>query len=252
MEQEIIWILQTLILPPGGLVLMGLLGLMLSRRFIGKFILVLTLAALYLFSTGFASGLLMEGLETIDALSEKDIELTGAQAIVVLGGGRRTAAPEYGGDTLNTVTLERVRYAAWLARKTGLPVISSGGSPNSDGPAEAAIAREILEREFGVKVAATEERSLTTLENARLTKPLLEKLGIKRVLLVTHAWHMLRAMDVFEPTGIVVTPAPMGFAHKTSINPSTFRDWLPSARNLSDSSWAIHEYLGRLWYRIRG
>ncbi|WP_445083985.1 hypothetical protein [Candidatus Vondammii sp. HM_W22] len=59
-------------------------------------------------------------------------------------------------------------------------------------------------------------------------------------------------MDAFEPTGLVVIPVPMGFAHKTSTNPDTFRDWLPSARNLHDSSWAIHEYLCRLWYRIHG
>nr|WP_330178567.1 hypothetical protein [Candidatus Vondammii sp. HM_W22] len=61
--------------------------------------------------------------------------------------------------------------------------MSSGGNPLSDGPTEAAMIREILEKEFGVKVAATGERSLAILENARLTKPLLEKLGIKRVLL---------------------------------------------------------------------
>lgn len=252
MEQEIIWTLKTFILPPGGLVLLGLLGLMLSHRFLGKFILVLTLAALYMFSTPFFSGQLMAGLETIEALTERDIETTDAQAIVVLGGGRRTAAPEYSSDTLKALALQRVRYAAWLARKTGLPVIPSGGNPHSEGPAEATMARNILEKEFRVKVAATEEHSLTTRENARLTKPLLEKLGIKKVLLVTHAWHMLRALDVFEETGIEVIPAPMGFAHKTSTTPETFRDWLPDAGNLRNSSWAIHEYLGRSWYRIRG
>ncbi len=54
----------------------------------------------------------MSGLETIDALAEKDIELIDAQAIVVLGGVRRTAAPEYGGDTLKGIALQRVHYAA--------------------------------------------------------------------------------------------------------------------------------------------
>ena len=50
-----------------------------------------------------------------------------AKAVVILGGGVRRNAPEYGGDTLATLTLERVRYGARVARLTGLPVLVSGG-----------------------------------------------------------------------------------------------------------------------------
>ena len=51
-----------------------------------------------------------------------------AGAIVVLGGGRYDEAPEYGDDTISLAGLRRVRYAAVLQRRTGLPVLVSGGS----------------------------------------------------------------------------------------------------------------------------
>jgi uncharacterized SAM-binding protein YcdF (DUF218 family) len=46
-------------------------------------------------------------------------QVSNAQAIVILGGGVRREAPEYGGATLGGITLERVRYGARLARTTG-------------------------------------------------------------------------------------------------------------------------------------
>ena len=42
-------------------------------------------------------------------------------------GGRLLASPEYG-DTINTRTLARVRYGAWLSRASGLPILVSGGT----------------------------------------------------------------------------------------------------------------------------
>ena len=57
-----------------------------------------------------------------------------AQAIVVLGAGKRTHAPEFGGETVNRLALERLRYAATLARETRLPMLVSGGAPAGDTP----------------------------------------------------------------------------------------------------------------------
>ncbi|AKH21331.1 YdcF family protein [Sedimenticola thiotaurini] len=250
MDQEIVWALKTLLLPPGILVLLGLLGLILAGRLIGKLLLFTTLAALYLLSTPYISGQLMANLETISALTRDQIRSTDAQAIVVLGAGRREAAPEYGGqDTANSLLLERLRYAAWLSRNTGLPLITSGGSLHSSGPSEATIGRAVLEGEFGVKVMLTEDRSHTTREQALILKPLLEQHNIHKILLVTHAWHMLRALDVFEAAGIRVQPAPTAFAHGPSERASYY-DWLPTERAFRDSYFALHEQLGRAWYRL--
>lgn len=51
MEQEIVWVLKRIILPPGGLVVLGFLGLLLSKRLVGRLLLLLTLSGLYLLST---------------------------------------------------------------------------------------------------------------------------------------------------------------------------------------------------------
>ena len=259
MDQEIVQILKSLILPPGGIILAGLFGLMLGRRFLGRFLIVLSLAALYTLSTPFVSDVLMTGLEPYPALDDKAISEAGAGAIVVLGGGRYSDAPEYGEDTVNGIALVRIRYAAWLSRKTGLPVIPSGGVvSDKDEIAEGVMAAKILEKELGVRVAGIEQKSRTTRENAFMTRELLDKLDIQRVFLVTHAWHMPRALEIFEKAGVNAIPAPTGFVHK---NPdrdgfgfadwSTYGDWLPNAGALLKTYYALHEYLGRVWYQFR-
>lgn len=249
MSVELIRAIETLILPPGGLILLGLLGLLLSRRFLGKAIVFIALFCTYLLSTSYISSLLMAGLESYPALTISEARKSGAQAILMLGAGLRTDAKEYAADTLNSLHLERVRYAAWLSRRTDLPVIPSGGTLIDEGVPEAWLARTALEDEFGVKVAAIEDVSRTTRENARLTKKVLDHLGISRVLLVTHAWHMPRAMDVITEAGIDALPAPTAFRYKSG-NKRKLSDWLPTASGMLYSYFAIHEYVGRFWYRV--
>jgi len=243
--------IETLILPPGGLILLLLLSLMLGRSILGRLFSLLVVLTLYLASTPFAAGQLASGLETYPALSADQAKQSGAQAILMLGGGRYSAAPEYGGDTLNALTLERVRYAALLQRRTGLPLILSGGAPMSDQAPESHLARQVLVDELGAKVSAVEDRSLTTRENARFSAPLLERSGIQRVLLVTHAWHMARALQSFEGLGVELVPAPTGFIHREGSEPE-WRDWLPGSRALRETYLCLHEYLGALWYRLTG
>ena len=252
MGQELVVVLKALILPPGGIVLLGLLGLALSRRFLGKFLLVLALAALYLLSTPFVADQLMAGVETIPALDAGRIDDSGAGAIVLLSGGRYSDAQEYGGDTINERMMMRVRYAAWLARRSRLPIVVSGGSPEPGDEPEAELARRVLEQEFGVRVAAVETASRTTWDNAYMTRELLDGMGIRRVILVTHAMHMPRAADIFARAGVEVVPAPTRFFHRPDDGEERLSDWLPSPFALVTSYYALHEYLGRVWYRIRG
>ncbi len=251
MGQEIIWVVKPLILPPGGMVLMGVIGLALGRRFLGRLLVVMALALLYLFSTPFVADRLIAGLERVPALDRAAIDRSGAEAILVLAGGRYSDAPEYGRDTANGRLLLRLRYAAWLARRSGLPVIASGGSGADRGEPEARLMRRILEQEFGVPVAATEERSRTTWENAQMSADLLRERGIERVLLVTQAWHMPRAVASFRAAGVDVVPAPTAFYHKKEDGEFSAGDWLPDPTALLYSYFALHEYLGALWYRLR-
>jgi uncharacterized SAM-binding protein YcdF (DUF218 family) len=99
-----------------------------------------------------------------------------------------------------------------------------------------------------VPVMLTEEHSRTTAENAANVAPLLREHGIHRILLVTHAWHMPRAMWAFQHSGIQAIPAPTGFIN-TEENLSD-HPWLPSARSMYKVRLALHEIVGILWYRI--
>src|ERR1700737_1728109 len=110
-----IWIkavLKALFLPPTGLILIALLGLSLYRRFprTGRPMAWGSVLPLFVLSIPAVSGALLRGLETAPPL---DIaHAADARAIVIIGGGKRRHAAEYGGDALGVLTLERVRYGA--------------------------------------------------------------------------------------------------------------------------------------------
>lgn len=208
-------------------------------------ILVATLALLVL-STPWVGGVLLKSLEIAPPIPPA--ALARSQAIVVLGGGRRLDAPEYGGDTLNSLSLERLRYAARLARASGLPLLVSGGTPTGGSLAEGDLMARILDEEFGLKARWVENTALTTWDNARHAAPLLHQAEIRHIALVTHAWHLRRAVPEFEAQGLVVHPAGLQFS-RTRID-SVFT-LLPSPAGLRDSTFALHEWLGILWYKLR-
>src|SRR5262249_37458594 len=173
---------------------------------------------------------------------------TGAQAMVVLGAGTYVDAPEYGSDTVSSLTLERVRYAARLYRLTGVPIMVTGGSPIGARSSEAEQMRDVLIQELTTPVTWLESSALDTFENAVLCEKILHEEGIKKVLLVTHAWHMRRARSAFERAGLEVVPAPIGFA---TIRRDRLIQLLPDARAIVITDRAWHEAIGLIWYRIR-
>lgn len=170
-----------------------------------------------------------------------------AQAIVLLGGGRYRDAPEYGGDTVGRYTLIRLRYAAHLHRETSLPLMVTGGRPDGRGLPESETMRRVLEQEFNVSVRWHESESINTRENAEFSARILQAEGIRRVLLVSHSWHLPRATEAFSRAGLEVIPAPTAFV-RPQLSPLAF---LPNATALGNSSNAMHEWIGRLWYWLR-
>jgi len=220
------------------------------RRLAGYVLSMVAVSMFYLFSIPLVSSALMSDLEPYPALDEKTLDTQKAQAIVVLAGGRDHKAAEYGGDTVSYFSLQRARYAAWLHRRTHLPLIISGGSTKGEQRSEAALIRQVLEQEFHVGVDALEEQSKTTYFNAKFTSELLKKKGIKRILLVSHAWHMPRAVEAFQYFGIDVVPAPTAFEGYNSPR-FDLSDIVPDARALHYTALALHEIVGRWWYQYR-
>jgi uncharacterized SAM-binding protein YcdF (DUF218 family) len=148
--------------------------------------------------------------------------------------------------------LERVRYAAWLHKRTNLPIIVSGGGIQKRRAPEAKLAGQVLKEEFGCKVLATEDKSKSTWENAQFTGRILKNQGINKVALVTHTWHMPRAMTAFKRNRVDVLAAPTIYSKgRINVNSSQLTDWLPDSIAFRDSYLALHEYLGIVWYRVR-
>lgn len=238
--------LAALLMPPGILILLmaGGLALRRTRPRLGTNLVSGGLTLLYILSMPLTSDALLSALEDRAPAAGDG----GAAAIIVLGGGKSHAAPEYGGDTLLGATLVRLRYAAHLQRRTGLPILVSGGSPEGSAQSEAELMQRALQNEFSVPVRWAEGGSANTLENARMSYRMLAAENIRSVYLVTHAWHMPRARLAFEAAGFQVIPAATAY---TTRYRTTILDFLPDARALRDSALFFHEIIGIVWYRLR-
>jgi len=236
------------LLPPLSLVILLAAGLILHPRrpHLAMSLILLSTTALYALSTPWVGGLLQKSLEISRPVSPAALKSAGA--IVVLGGGRRIDAAEYGSDTLNGLSLERLRYAAFLHRASGLPLLVTGGRPGGGTQPEGRIMQHILQEDYGIAPRWVEDGALTTWDNARRSAPLLEHSGVRRIVLVTHAWHLRRAVPLFESQGLAVVPAGIQFSSTRLDSPL---DLMPTPAGLRDSTFALHEWLGILWYKLR-
>jgi len=171
-----------------------------------------------------------------------------ADAIVVLGSGRERGDPAWGYDQPTGVGLERERYAARLAKASGLPVLTSGGLHYGTPPTEAALMAESLKSDFGVAVRWQEGRSRTTWENAQFSAQVLLPEGINRVVVVTQAWHMPRAVWSFERAGLTVVPAPVGFLGVDNARP--LGGWMPEFKSIWQSGQLLNEAVGQVGYKL--
>lgn len=242
-------VLERLILLPGGPILLLLGGIVLWRTKGIWWLTVLAATLFYLSSIPATTKRLWSWMNIPPPIDPKTA-LRG-QAIVVLGATRYSRAPEYGGrDDLAGLGLERVRYGAWLQRRTGLPILVSGRGYRAPGErSEARIMGEVLENEFGGRVTWLEERSHNTFENALYSAAILKPAGIERIVLVTHAYHMPRAKAAFEAMGLAVVPAPTVYFN-TYEEEYAFLDWLPENRALQRNRLLLHEIVGLIWYRL--
>jgi len=234
-------------LPPLNLLLLAVLGLWLGRSAwpkLGRCLLVVSLTAIYLLATP-ACSLWLNGLLEREAPISA-AALNGVDAIVVLGGGKRPA-PEYGGDEPAADTLVRLRYAAHLARLSGKPVLVSGGAPNGGTP-EGQVMAASLHADFGVTARWVEEGSDTTADNARLSTKLLRRDGVNRIALVSQGWHLARAVPAFAAQGMQVVPAPTGFVRYEITGA---RLWVPQGRAMQECYSALRELIGIGYYALR-
>jgi uncharacterized SAM-binding protein YcdF (DUF218 family) len=240
-------LLELLILPPGNVLALFAAGLLVARRNprLGRALQIGAFVLLYLLSTPLVAGRLLAALEPAAAFDAADAE--GAQAVVILSADIQMT-PEYGGATLGGLTLERLRYGAEIARLTGLPILVTGGILSPGTRPVASLMQEALAKDYGLAARWVEDAAHSTAENARFSAALLRRDGIATVILVTHAWHMPRAVAAFEANGLKVIAAPTMFTRKVPpIGPDAL---MPSVTSLRSAYFALHEWVGLGWYRL--
>uniref|UniRef100_B8HLC9 DUF218 domain-containing protein n=1 Tax=Cyanothece sp. (strain PCC 7425 / ATCC 29141) TaxID=395961 RepID=B8HLC9_CYAP4 len=219
---------------------------------------VLSLSLLLIGSNYWVSRWLLQTLETQNLPGS----LPNAAAIVVLGGAIKGADPPRPWIEVAEAG-DRLLYAAKLYRDGKAPlVILSGGriswlSTATAAPESADMA--ILIETMGVPASALlqDSTSLNTYQNAvNVQKILKEKNITGSILLVTSAFHMPRALAIFNRLGIPAIAAPTDF-HTTQTAELSgaigfLLSLLPSAETLQNTTLALKEYVGLVVYRLRG
>lgn len=252
-----------LLLPPGIGLLLVAAGWRLRHRTVGRVILPIALLLCWLSMCGGSARWLQDRmLRPPPPLSEAQIqELADSlrsprlprSAIVVLGAGREPLAPEYGRGMLSPVGLHRLAYGLWLARRSGLPVAYAGGVGWADRgtTSEAEVANAIAREEHHRPLRWVDDRSRDTRENAQHIVPLLAADGVRRIVLVTSATHMPRALRLFRAAllerglakDIELLPAPTGFI---GTDREGILTWLPSGEGALQVHAVCHELAGLL------
>ncbi|OHC73674.1 MAG: hypothetical protein A3G18_02785 [Rhodospirillales bacterium RIFCSPLOWO2_12_FULL_58_28] len=250
------FVLKTLIkaavLPPGLFIVMLFAGLAVigRRRRPGMALIAAAAILLLVLSLPVVAVALADSLVKHSPLDPTRLPAAAgdAGAIVVLTAGITTDSPEYGGDVAGMASVQRALYAAFLHKKTNLPILVVGGKPRPSTLSESEAVRRLLENERGASVRWLEEQAKDTEESAANSFAMLRAEGVKTILLVTHVYHMRRAEFMFTGVGFRVIPAAVGFRSATE---SSAYDLLPSASALSTAAWAINEWLGLAWGKMK-
>jgi uncharacterized SAM-binding protein YcdF (DUF218 family) len=223
--------------------------------------LIAAVLILWLSSTSLSSKLILGSLERQFQEFSAIETLPPADAIVVLGGATAGVSPPRlypevtdAGDRL----IEAVRlYRSGKAPK----ILLSGGriqwQPSAIPLPSEAEDMEVLLQLFGIPDTALilEPNSLNTYQNAINTQKLLTQNHLNQILLVTSAFHMPRALAIFQKLGIDAIPAPTDF-RTIEAETHSFQEFLlsllPSADHLNNTSMGLKEYIGIWVYRLRG
>ena len=246
------YIIKQLTFPPSSLLLLLLLSIVLRKRWpkVAATSFILGFGGLYVMSLPITVEYAARALETEAPLAQERWPTLhqSTDAIIVLGGGREVNDPAWQGDQPSLMAMQRLRYAARLAKASNLPVLVSGGLHFGQPPSEAQLMADSLEQDFAIKARWLEGESRTTWENAQYTAKILQTEGIQRVILVTDAWHMPRSRWSFEQFGFDVVTAPVGFLSVANGRP--LNGWMPESKAIWQSTALINEAIGTVMYRL--
>lgn len=255
-------LLPLFVYPLGLACLLLLLALTIRHRHkLRAGLIIAAILILWLSSTTGFSTLLARSLE-YRYPSQEDYPI--ADVAVVLGGGTEPAVSPRNSVEVNSAG-DRVLYAAQLYNegKAGKLLLSGGEIAwLNEGSTTPADDMASLLTSIGIPQEALilETESKNTYENALYAKQILGTLAVDRILLVTSALHMPRAVALFEKQGLEVIPVPVDYSITDGAAPADgasrlqvkLIDIIPQSGNLSLTTNALKEYLGYFVYKLQG
>lgn len=250
MTYSLVDLLKPWMLPPGINFLIIVIGVLIHLlwRKMGKIVIGLGFFSLWLLCMPIIAYQLLDLLQNQYPMLDLTTLKPKPNAVIVVLGGGDTMKKEYDNkQMLSNYTLNRVQYAAYLENKTKLPMIVSGGRDIPAVNSEADLMAEVLQHNFKI-TPYKEDKSSNTADESLFILPILKTNHFEHVYLLTDAWHMPRAMYIFQCRGIKSTPAPMGFI---AYGPGySLLSFFPNAEALTWSATAFHEFFGLIGYSL--
>ena len=244
------WLSYSSLIPPNLFIVLTVLGVLLAWRRVRLGLVIATFGAvlLYLTSMPIVADSLIWSVEALAGTIPNAPSDMHPGAIIVLSGDYRHGKALGEPDMVGRLTLERVAEAASEQRRTGLPILVSGGRPEDADDSLAGMMSTVLQNDFRVPVRWREDRSADTYQNAAFSAEMLRRAGVPSALLVTHPWHMARALWSFRAVGYPVVPAALPTGKVMTLSVSSF---FPQVTALLGSYYALHELFGFGWYLCR-
>lgn len=244
-------LLKSLATPIVWILILMALGLILiiqpakKLRFkLGKCALFLGMCILFLLSIEPVSNLLIYCLECQHKLPSDEV-LSDLDIVVILGGGANISGGFREHSEARGLTYARLFNGVRIYKRSGARTLALCGGSSE--------VMKTLARELGVQESKiiTETRSGTTMENATELAKLLPPTEQRRIGLVTSALHMLRSEKTLKkqfPNDTIV-PIPVNYIY----SPDWYylKGFVPSTNTLLKSNYAIHEWIGIVYYSIR-
>lgn len=241
-------LLQSFLFPPLNAMFIMLIGLIILKFYKRTGVIIIIFAWVFLYLQSLPrSAYLLNKIYELPPLTYSEFE--SSEAIVILGNGINKNGPEYPlGVNVSSGTAIRLNYAVFLAKQDPqkLIVVSGGYTGNLR---EANVMKDWLINIYDIKnPIIMENKSRNTDENAKFVAEILLNLHIKNVVIITQAYHMRRAMMLFNKYGLNPVAGSTDYFSSFSAQTPALA-FIPSAVAMDQVTIVYHELIGYWLYK---
>lgn len=222
-----------------------------ARKRLGLGLLGCAFTVLYVFSLEPVANRLLRSLEDQRSTIKDDVTY---DAVILMGGVVQVWAEQPEGRRSYNDNVERL-LATYDLLRTGkaTTAVISGGHPDASRPEARETAFQAAQlADWGIDPSriVVEPRARNTYENAVEVKKIALEHGWKSLVVVTSAFHMTRALGCFAAVELPVDSLVVD--RRSAAPDGKSMRWVPQTSALDQSTDALHEWVGRVVYRLRG